>query len=132
MLYGLATEVLIVPYLLNGFDLKGWDCRGLVSWCRREWQGKDSPGMDGYYPAEQATNLGEVESLILERTGAWEPCSPKPGSVALFRVRQRISHIAFMLDDHRFLHARENYNTTTDSLLEKKWSRRLEGTYELR
>lgn len=132
MLYALATKVLIVPYLLNGFDPNGWDCRGLVSWCRMSWQDKPSPGMDGHYPAEQASDIDQVAGLMLERIEAWKPCNPEPGSVALFRVRQKASHIAFMLDDHRFLHARENYNTTVDSLLDKKWSRRLEGTYELR
>lgn len=131
MFYKQASDVLLVPYVLNGFDTNGWDCRGLVSWCRREWMGTVSPGMDGFFPAEQATNVDIVQKLMLDQIHAWSECDRKPGSVALFSVRQRIAHVAFMLSDHEFLHAREGYNTTVDSLRDKKWQRRFKGAYEL-
>jgi len=132
MLYQVAEKVLSVPYVLNGFDLSGWDCRGLVSWCRATWLGLPSPSLDGWYPVEQANDRRFVEAAIKARLDAWVVGDRKPGSVALFDVGGRVSHVALMLDDHNFLHTRESYNTCVDSLHQKKWLRRFQGAYELR
>ena len=132
MVYERASFLLGSPYVLNGFDPSGWDCRGLVSWCRREWNGRLSPGMDGFFPAEEATDVDQVQELMLAQVHAWEQTEPQLGAVALFTVRQRIAHVGYMLNDHEFLHAREGYGTTTNSLYDKKWQRRFKGAYELR
>lgn len=131
MLYAVAEQVLTVPYKLNGFDPLGWDCRGCVSWGRNRWLGLTSPGMDGYYPAEQGTDLAFVERLMSDRMDKWLPAKPGPGVVALFEVRGRVAHVGLMLDRKNFIHARQGYNTCVDTLESKKWSRRLRGTYEL-
>lgn len=132
MLYEQAAKVLTVPYLLNGWDIQGWDCRGCVNWARRNWLGLESPNMDGWYPVEQATNPEVVERLIRERMDRWEPCAPKAGAVALFTVATRAAHVAIMLDSHNFLHSRADYNTCVDTLQSKRWLKRLAGVYELR
>ena len=133
MVYALANEVLTVPYVLNGFDPSGWDCRGLVSWCRREWKGLSSPGFDGFFPAEEATNVDTVQGLMLAQIGAWAKQDKiEQGHVALFTVRQRVAHVGYLLNDHEFLHAREGFGTTTNSLHDRKWQRRFVGAYELR
>lgn len=127
-----ASEVVGVPYVLNGWDPKGWDCRGLVAWCRREWDGKSSPGMDGVFPAEIATNVSEIEKLMLAQIDSWQEVPPATGSVALFSIRGRDSHVAYLLNETEFLHARDGVGTTVNSLLEKKWHRRFRGAYDLR
>lgn len=132
MVYERASLLLGTPYVLNGFDPSGWDCRGLVSWCRREWNGKSSPGMDGFFPAEEATDVDRVQALMLAQIDAWQTIEPQQGAVALFTVRQRVAHVGYMLNNHEFLHAREGYGTTTNSLYDKKWQRRFKGAYELR
>jgi len=133
MVYELANKVLGVPYLLNGFDPNGWDCRGLVSWCRREWDKKPSPGFDGFFPAEEATDVDRVQFLMSAQIHAWARQERAlQGHVALFTVRQRVAHVGYLLNDHEFLHAREGFGTTTNSLHDRKWQRRFVGAYELR
>jgi len=132
MFYEAAEKVLTVPYKLNGFDLSGWDCRGCVAWGRRNWLGLDSPGMDGWYPVEQAENPTFVAQAMQERVAAWKKCELKAGAVVLLRVGERVAHVGLMLDAHNFLHARRVYGTCVDTFQKKTWLRRLEGAYELR
>lgn len=132
MLYAAAESVLRVPYLLNGMDTAGWDCRGLVAWCRNMWLNLPSPSMDGWYPVEQANDPRFVERAIQERIESWEQIEIRPGAVALFSAGERVSHVGIMLDSHNFLHARQNYNTCADTLQNRKWLRRFKGAYELR
>lgn len=132
MLYAAAESVLTVPYVLNGADKQGWDCRGCVAWSRRSWLGLGSPGMDGWYPVEQAENPDFVARAIQDRVSAWVRCDPKPGAVVLLKVGERVAHVGLMLDTHNFLHARRVYGTCVDTLQKKAWLRRFEGAYELR
>ena len=132
MLYEAAKHVLEVPYVINGMGPTGWDCRGLVSWCRRTWLNLPSPGMDGWYPVENAQNPDFVAMAIKERMDAWVESEKAAGAVVLFSVRQRVAHVGLMLDSHNFIHARENYGTSVNTLQDKKWLRRFEGAYELR
>lgn len=132
MLYEEAARVLTVPYVLNGMDTEGWDCRGLVAWCRNTWLSLPSPGMDGWYPVEKAIDPDFVETAMKDRMDAWTESELVAGAVVMFSVRERVAHVGLLLDSHNFLHTRETCGTCVDTLHNKKWSRRFEGAYELR
>jgi cell wall-associated NlpC family hydrolase len=78
------------PYHYGGFDLKGFDCSGLVFYIYREL-GLDIPRS----AAEQHQRAMPIERNEL-----------LPGDLVFFQInRRRISHVGIYVGENRFVHA---------------------------
>jgi len=78
------------PYHYGGFDLKGFDCSGLVYYIYREL-GMEIPRS----AAEQHQRASSVERNEL-----------LPGDLVFFQInRRRISHVGIYVGENRFVHA---------------------------
>ncbi|HEX2586502.1 MAG TPA: C40 family peptidase [Steroidobacteraceae bacterium] len=78
------------PYHYGGFDLKGFDCSGLVYYIYREL-GMDVP-RSALEQHQRALHI-EREELL-------------PGDLVFFQInRRRISHVGIYVGDNRFVHS---------------------------
>lgn len=76
-----------------------------------------SPGGDGDYLEECV----EQECVRLEE-------GMQPGDIALFRIRRRLQHLAYLVGDGRMIHAREGVGVC-DSFIDDRWQTRISGVY---
>ena len=52
----------------------------------------------------------------------------QPGDIALFKIRKRLQHLAYLTGDGRMIHAREGVGVC-DSFIDERWQERIAGVY---
>jgi cell wall-associated NlpC family hydrolase len=125
----LATPLIGAPYRTRGRDPSGWDCWGLVAWCRETWLGRPTPSYAHLYDSRDfATNAGreaKTAEMISREIAAWRPVDPGPGAAALFTLYGKPVHVGFMLNRRDFLHA-DVWGTSVGDLEAPKFRRKYE------
>jgi cell wall-associated NlpC family hydrolase len=119
------------PFAWGGRGPDAFDCFGLVREMLRR-TGCELPAHDT--PAERSAIASVVAAELA--LGRWVPAAPVADSVVLFRMpvvlagerRRAITHCAFMVSDHEFIHAwAETGGVTVERLTD--WQQRIAGFY---
>jgi cell wall-associated NlpC family hydrolase len=76
-----------------------------------------SPGGDGEYLAECL----ELECVLVEE-------AMQPGDIALFRIRDRLQHLAYLTGEGTMIHASEKAGVR-ESVIDERWQERIAGVY---
>lgn len=103
-----VSSIIGVPFLAKGDTLAGWDCRGCVRWCLKEFCAVETPDYRGLYDVATVTRLsgrGERARLIAEGLARWRPVAPQAGAVAWLEWLGAAGHVGFMLSPRRLVHA---------------------------
>lgn len=117
-----GADLIGTPFKYGGRGPDSYDCFGLVmEMCRRN--GHPIPDF----------GFAEDQGLIAAMMGAslpqWRKTVCKEGAVALIRVGRYASHVAYVIDDDRMIHAWEHsHGVSTISIAE--WQHRIVGFYE--
>lgn len=118
-----------IPYKLHGRDEDGLDCWGLVRLIYKEQKDIDLPSF-----SEEYLNSDDVrynEEVIARHKEGWSLSNEYTvGDVALFRINGSESHVGVIIDDNKFIHAREGNSVTIEKLDSVQWRRRLVGVYK--
>lgn len=118
-----------IPYKLHGRDEDGLDCWGLVRLIYKEQKDIDLPSF-----SEEYLNSDDVrhnEEVIARHKEGWSLSNDYTvGDVALFRINGSESHVGVIIDDNKFIHAREGNSVTIEKLDSVQWRRRLVGVYK--
>jgi cell wall-associated NlpC family hydrolase len=122
-----------IPYKVNGRDLDGCDCYGLLAlvlW--REFHCYVPPVEP--YPARPA-EAADVSARAVEDDRVWLPkmyADPEPGDALLFRLAGLPIHCGVYVGEGRFLHTQERCNAVVERLDGPIWRRRLHAVYRHR
>jgi len=104
-----------IPYKLHGRDEDGLDCWGLVRLIYKEQKDIDLPSF-----SEEYLNSDDVrhnEEVIARHKEGWSLSNDYTvGDVALFRINGSESHVGVIIDDNKFIHAREGNSVTIEKL----------------
>lgn len=102
------------PFAPKGDTPKGWDCRGLVRWCLREYCAVTVPDYQDLYQASIVSVRGGSERarLLAEGLAHWRPVEPQAGALALLTWMGQAGHVGFMLAPRLVLHADAGIDTT--------------------
>ena len=118
-----------IPYKLHGRDIDGLDCWGLARLIYKDQKDIDLPSLsEEYFASDDVTHNQEV---IARHKEGWALVNDYTvGDVALFRINGSQSHVGVIIDENRFIHAREGNNVTIEKLDSIQWRRRLVGVYK--
>jgi cell wall-associated NlpC family hydrolase len=120
-LMALAAPLIGAPYRDRGRSPEGWDCWGLVHWCREHWLGKPTPSYaDLYSEIDFRTSerrAVKTMRMIMAEIAQWSPVERRAGAVVLLTRYERPIHVGLMLDHRNFLHA----DTTGTSIGDLEW-----------
>ncbi len=138
---GWHRPYLQTPYVWHGREPAGWDCWGLIAWCRPRHFGLVAESHAGLYtpekPAGLAARFDLQEQMITAHLGPWQRVPRRPGAVVLFKIRGRPVHVGLYVGQGSFLHAiaPAGYRPGTpathlERLDETVWANRVEGFYD--
>lgn len=117
------VDLLGTPFKYGGRRLEdgGLDCYGVVIEMGRRI------GMK--FPERQfSENLAVNHALMASQLDEWTRCEPKPGAVALIRLKKIPCHVGFLIDEYQFVHAWEGSGGVVVERIED-WQKRIEGYY---
>jgi cell wall-associated NlpC family hydrolase len=119
-------DLLGVPFAYGGRGPAEYDCYGLVMELARR---KGSPIPDFPSTADQAINAAVMATQAAGPT--WrELDKPAPGSIVIFKVMGRASHVGWITGDaDRFIHTWEGVGGVCIERL-ADWQRRIVGFYD--
>lgn len=125
------------PYRDHGDSPEGWDCFGLVWWCRAHVYGDRGLDRELARRAPDPAALSRPDRLAAHAAafdagmgaGGWMVCERKPGAAVLFNIAGRPVHVGLMLHDGGFLHVDRNTPTCVERLDSPQWARRVGGFY---
>jgi len=101
-----VRRALDVPFVPRGRSWQGWDCWGLVLIAHREVLGIDLPSYEELYEEKDVEATQELGDLVQSQLHLWTRVAiPRMGDVALLRVNGLPTHVGFMLDRKRMIHA---------------------------
>lgn len=138
---GWHRPYLVTPYVWRGRDPAGWDCWGVVDWCRSKHYGRPSHSHANLYiacsPATRGERFALQADLIRRQLVHWHPVERRPGAAILFRIAGQPVHVGLYLGQGSFLHAiaPAGYRPGTpathlERLDDPVWANRLEGFYD--
>lgn len=108
MIERIALMCLNIPYLWGGKNpLTGFDCSGLSEWILAT-MGIDPPGFN---------NAHMLYLWFLQRGVAM---GPRKGAFCFYGTSEKITHIAYMLNEHLVIEAGGGDSTTTNIEVAKK------------
>ena len=120
-----------IPFASRGRDPgKGLDCWGLVRAVLADhWQVEVPSYDEGYHTAADSREIARL--VAGELPLAWRPVEglPKPGDVALLRVRGLACHVGIVVEAGRLLHTLPGHEAAVDRLDSPLWARRVLGYY---
>jgi cell wall-associated NlpC family hydrolase len=87
----------------------GLDCTGVIL--------VPAQKLDGEYLAECL----ELECVLVEE-------AMQPGDIALFRIRDRLQHLAYLTGEGTMIHASEKAGVR-ESVIDERWQERIAGVY---
>lgn len=118
-----------IPYKLHGRDTDGLDCWGLVRLIYKDQKDIDLPSLSEEYFASD--DVSHNQEVIARHKEGWALVNDYTvGDVALFRINGSESHVGVIIDQNRFIHAREGNSVTIEKLDSVQWRRRLVGVYK--
>jgi len=118
-----------IPYQDNGRTEAGLDCWGLVRLVYKREYGIELPSFDTQYLGSR--DVDATSELLAQNRENWQPdLSRTIGSVVLFRVLGRESHVGIYIGNNKFLHARENHSSVIESLNSSMWKDRVVGFFK--
>lgn len=118
------SDLIGKPFGRMGRGPDAYDCWGLVmEMLRRDGIQPKDYGWADEAVARQAMMQGAIQTH-------WERLNgPSPGAVALFRIGRFCSHVGYIIEGNKFIHAWEKTGVTTE-WLGMDWQKRLEGCYK--
>lgn len=121
-------DLIGVPYVSRGRDIKGADCWGIILLAQRYLYGTDVPDYSEY---RDSTNKEETEHLFTARND-WRQVPLEqvlPGDVIVLRIMGHPMHAAVYVGGGKMLHSLSGRNSCLDRLDNQGWSNRVEGVY---
>ena len=122
------ADLIGTPFAYGARGPDEFDCYGLVMEMARR-DGKTLPdfghGADWMLPGRQSLVAGMMGASLHQ----WRQVEITPGAVALLRVGRLPSHVAYVLDQDRMLHAWDQSNGVSVINVEE-WKHRIVGFYE--
>jgi cell wall-associated NlpC family hydrolase len=113
----LYSDLLVVPYVEKGRDMRGLDCVGLFVAIQRR--------LGRWLP------LYESDAALLEiAMQDWERVdSPQPGDGVLLRSTSPRWHLATVIGGNLMIHAKEEAGVVVERIDTPLYARRIEGFY---
>ena len=99
-----------------------FDCYGLVIECSRR-NGVTLP--DFGFASDQAL----ISAMMGVTLPQWEETQPSANAVALLRVGKWVSHVGYMLDEHRMIHTWDKSGGVVIERIDA-WKQRIVGFYK--
>lgn len=125
------ADLIGIPFVWGARGPHAYDCYGLVmEMARRSGcpvpEFCDTVNWSDFNPNRNGTAAAVVAAALPQ----WERIAkPEAGAVVLFRMGRIISHVGFMLDDERMIHAFEDSGGVTVQRLHQNWQQRIVGFY---
>lgn len=117
-----------VPFLDQGRDFQGWDCRGLVVRAYRECFGLEVPGYENV-SALSSREAGELFELHKQDWVEVPAHQERPGDVILLRHGSWPCHIGLIVKAGLMLHVDMEIDTCVESYNSGVWKTRIIGIY---
>lgn len=117
-----GVDLIGTPFKYGGRGPDSYDCYGLVMEMSRR-NGRELPDF-GF-----AENQGLIAAMMGATMPQWAPIECRPGAIALIRIGRLVSHVAYVLDGDRMIHAWEHSHGVSIVLI-AEWKHRIVGFYE--
>ena len=139
---GWHRPYLATPWLWQGRDPRGWDCWGMIAWCRPRHYGRPAADHGDLYsgamPQGREARFALQADLIGAHVDTWSRLDrPRPGAVVLFNIAGRPVHVGLCLGQGLFLHSHKPDGappgapaTFIENLSGSMWAQRVEGFYD--
>lgn len=118
-----ARALVGLPWIHCGRNEHGVDCAGLLLLPAYRL-GLTTFQTPAYSPGGEEEYL--LDCLAQECVPVEE--AMQPGDIALFRVRKRLQHLAYLTGDGRMIHANEKVGVC-ESFVDDRWQERIAGVY---
>ena len=124
-------ELIGLPYVHKGRDLKGVDCWGLVQVFYREILNIEVPEyLDLYGDAFDAPDVAAAIETGAARHWEERKAPAEFGDVITFRIMGQVCHCGVSLGGRDFIHAFQGTSVCLESLTSITWNKRIAGVYQ--
>lgn len=119
------SDLIGVPFQYGGRDHNGLDCFGLVmEMLKRQGVNVHDFGWHNDSAIIQTMMLGASETM------RWEPCELHPGAILLFKIGRYVRHVAYVIENNKFIHCWERSNGVVIERINEDWLDRVAGIYK--
>ena len=140
-----TRQLIRVPFVEGGADLKGWDCYGLLVWTQKHLFGRELPPLEEKRPNVKDRRL--IEALCKSQTEHhWEVLESRserdpplkfgperPGDAVSMYVEGTESHFGVIIKPGLMLHTRAEAGTLISQYQrDRYWTPKIAATYRVR
>jgi sulfur carrier protein ThiS len=123
-----SNKYIGIPFKDGGRDSNGVDCWGLVRLVYKNEFNINLPSFSNEYST--TSDVERLEELINQYREGWtETKEPKEGSIVLFRMMGRGTHVGVLVNTTQFLHVNEDSTSTIENISSHRWKDRILGFY---
>lgn len=117
-----GADLIGIPFQYGGRGPESFDCYGLVM----EMTRRNDVAIPDFGFAE---DQGLIAAMMGATMPQWKPAVCKEGAIALIRIGRFPSHVAYVVDDERMIHAWEHSHGVSIVKIDE-WKHRIVGFYE--
>jgi hypothetical protein len=117
-----------IPFVSGGREYSGCDCWGLVRLYYKNELNIDLPSLNSEYTEHDTERM---EELVAQYKEGWTKLEePELGSLILFKVLGRETHVGIYIGSGKFLHSLEGNASAVQSVNSKEWQKRIVGYFK--